>query len=508
MQKKLLLLLLFLPVLSFSQNIGIGTTSPDPSAALDISAANKGVLVPKVALVNTTLASPVTNPAIGLLIYNTTVDTELSSGFYYWNGSLWEKIGTGTSGVPNGGIIEFAYKQTIPGFTYLGFAITNYFPLIGTGTGGWTDLPAFPITNYVENPSYTFYNNKFFTWSGQDNSYASYEQSGAYYNTLTNSWSLMNTTNAPAGRFGNVFVTDNLGGKMMIWGGVTSLTVAGSVPIVTNTGGTYDLVNNSWSAMANGPLAARTKHTAVWTGTKMLVWGGTNGTGTSYSDGAAYKPEADSWLALPAAPIAARYGQSAIWTGSKMIIWGGTNGTVIYNDGASYDPVANSWTPIASNMLGATFAHSATWTGTDMITFGGNNSYGTTATGYKYNPTSNSWSAISNPPGAYYTVTTVENHVAVWTGTEMIILGGHPHSSNTAVQVVRVYNPYTDTWHLYNSLPAGKIGAAAVWTGTELLIQAGSFYNNIGYKFNPTAGTPTDIEVSSGSVFYKYQKDY
>ena len=42
-------------------------------------------------------------------------------------------------------------------------------------------------------------------------------------------------------------------------------------------------------------------------------------------------------------PLAPRYYHTAIWTGSEMIIWGGYGGSYL-NDGGRYNPVANSWT--------------------------------------------------------------------------------------------------------------------------------------------------------------------
>lgn len=52
------------------QNVGIGTATPDASAKLDIVDANRGVLIPRVALTATNVAAPVTTPATSLLVYN------------------------------------------------------------------------------------------------------------------------------------------------------------------------------------------------------------------------------------------------------------------------------------------------------------------------------------------------------------------------------------------------------------------------------------------------------
>jgi hypothetical protein len=97
--KKLFIILLFISYSSFAQT-GIGTTTPDASAKLDVSASNKGFLPPRVTLTGRTDNSTVTNPATGLLVYNTGSNPNLVAGYYYWNGSSWATIATATgSGV-------------------------------------------------------------------------------------------------------------------------------------------------------------------------------------------------------------------------------------------------------------------------------------------------------------------------------------------------------------------------------------------------------------------------
>lgn len=66
-------------------------------------------------------------------------------------------------------------------------------------------------------------------------------------------------------------------------------------------------------------------HTAVWTGTEMIVWGGYNGgSGSALNAGGRYNPQSNSWQATntSGAP-SARFAQNAVWTGSRMIVWGG-----------------------------------------------------------------------------------------------------------------------------------------------------------------------------------------
>ena len=77
---------------------GIGTTTPDASAKLDVSSTNKGFLPPRIALTALNSASPVTSPATGLLIFNTAtvgiIPNQVTPGYYYWDGvnSKWVRL--------------------------------------------------------------------------------------------------------------------------------------------------------------------------------------------------------------------------------------------------------------------------------------------------------------------------------------------------------------------------------------------------------------------------------
>ncbi|MHA8083573.1 hypothetical protein ACST14_09135 [Aquirufa sp. A-Brett2-15D] len=76
---------------------GIGTTTPDQSAKLEVSSTNKGFLPPRVTLTSTTDITTIPNPVTALLVYNTGNNVNLSAGYYYWNGTAWTKIGNNGS---------------------------------------------------------------------------------------------------------------------------------------------------------------------------------------------------------------------------------------------------------------------------------------------------------------------------------------------------------------------------------------------------------------------------
>jgi hypothetical protein len=76
--------------------VGIGTVAPNASAALDVTATNKGFLPPRVALTSTADASTITSPATGLLVFNTATagasPNIVTPGYYFFNGTNWVPV--------------------------------------------------------------------------------------------------------------------------------------------------------------------------------------------------------------------------------------------------------------------------------------------------------------------------------------------------------------------------------------------------------------------------------
>ncbi|QNJ99044.1 beta strand repeat-containing protein [Constantimarinum furrinae] len=98
--KEAILLVIFIlfTSLSIDAQVGVGTTTPDASSALDISATDKGILIPRVSLgdVTSTMLDGTNTAASGLLIYNTNASVSGGSGvgYYYFNGTIWERLVT------------------------------------------------------------------------------------------------------------------------------------------------------------------------------------------------------------------------------------------------------------------------------------------------------------------------------------------------------------------------------------------------------------------------------
>jgi hypothetical protein len=93
----------------------------------------------------------------------------------------------------------------------------------------------------------------------------------------------------------------------------------------------YDPATDSWTpASVEGAPSARNYHTAVWTGDRMIVWGGDD---PYYAHtGGVSDPATESWTptAVEGAP-SARGGHTAVWTGDRMIVWGGERRHLLFH---------------------------------------------------------------------------------------------------------------------------------------------------------------------------------
>ena len=96
--KRNLIYLLILINSSLLAQVGVGTTTPQ--ASMDISSTNDGLLIPRIALSATNVATVLT-PTTSELVYNTATSAagpnQVTPGFYYWDGSLWIRLATGNS---------------------------------------------------------------------------------------------------------------------------------------------------------------------------------------------------------------------------------------------------------------------------------------------------------------------------------------------------------------------------------------------------------------------------
>lgn len=335
------------------------------------------------------------------------------------------------------------------------------------------------------------------------------------------------------------------------------------VPLQT----TVACLNDTWAPTTlTGAPFARSGHATLWTGSEVIVYGGMTFFGGTFDSGAFYDPATDSWRTLPRVGAADEggLGTSAVWTGTKMISWGGGYigdfGGGVWNKGGKYDPASNAWqtTSTGPNVPSPRWEHTAVWTGTKMIVWGGDDSSSALATGGVYDPVADDWRVTNtgsvcttgplnghgcqadencpgtcsggannagacsgnqdclggcqnnpavrcaintecssqglgkctNPPpgtcgnagacqGGAFHPAGASSPSAVWTGDRMIVWG-LPGSGGA------VYDVGTDTWTPISTLNAPSFDySSAVWTGSGMIVWG--FYG--GGRYDPAGDT-------------------
>ena len=124
-------------------------------------------------------------------------------------------------------------------------------------------------------------------------------------------------------------------GATTTWTGTEVLVVGGSKPssnvkpyVRLHTDAVaYNPATNRWRRLPAMGDAGRTMHSATWTGRQLLVWGGRTYRDDSWTtphNGVAYDPATNRWLAMPRSPLQGRTNHVAAWTGSQLLIWGGS----------------------------------------------------------------------------------------------------------------------------------------------------------------------------------------
>jgi N-acetylneuraminic acid mutarotase len=341
-----------------------------------------------------------------------------------YNPSTDSWVATSTSGVPVGRWIHTAVwtgtEMIVWGGNNLNFDL-NSGGTYNPGTNAWSILDDVELLEPRSRHTAVWTGTEMIVWGGSSEGLS--QNDGARFNPLTMQWSVTSNTNAPETRYFHTAIWT--GSKMIIWGGEFCLTQP-TCPSdnALQTGGSYDPITDQWwpTSLTNVP-AKRGQHSAIWTGTEMIIWGGDNVLNGLLNSGSRYNPFTDTWNDITSinAPET-RKEQTSVWTGDKMIVWGGIDGNDELNTGGVYDPASDSWTNTTLiNAPAERYGQRGIWTGDRMIVWGGwNSTTGSLDTGGEYDVLGDSWSPTSTvnpPPPAYF-------HTAVWTGTHMIVWGG------------------------------------------------------------------------------------
>lgn len=135
----IILISALLGVSSLSAQVGIGTTSPNSSAALDVFSSNKGILLPRLNLSGRNDAATISAPTNGLIAFNlaaagTTPNAVLANSLYFRQNNIWQKFASATE-LTN---LAFSSQYVLESFTQQPFTTTQ---LTAVNSSDTADIP-------------------------------------------------------------------------------------------------------------------------------------------------------------------------------------------------------------------------------------------------------------------------------------------------------------------------------------------------------------------------------
>jgi N-acetylneuraminic acid mutarotase len=154
-----------------------------------------------------------------------------------------------------------------------------------------------------------------------------------------------------------------------VWTGTAMIAAGGNIwgsQQPTNAVAMYRPASDAWAMLTPLP-EPRAQHEGVWTGAQFLVWGGrVQPYGDDVSTGASYDPFTDTWHATSVlgAPSARSF-PAVTWTGSSMLVYGGSSapGFRAINSGSRYFPEDDRWLPIPDGPADLSIASHGAWAG-------------------------------------------------------------------------------------------------------------------------------------------------
>lgn len=195
-------------------------------------------------------------------------------------------------------------------------------------TKSWDDLGRRQIDapQKIAGHSLTFTGKEIIVWGGYegaDGGSRRVTQTGAVYKLAEGQWIDIQTNGqTPSPRAGHQAVWT--GSELFIFsgGGVASQRE------LKSTGGLLNPNTMKWQAVSSEMVIERQGHTTIWNGHEALVYGGkSNRLRTYFSEVYRYDPQSARWQGVNSKTTPeSRWQHSAVWTGSSLIIWGGNNG--------------------------------------------------------------------------------------------------------------------------------------------------------------------------------------
>jgi hypothetical protein len=258
----------------------------------------------------------------------------------------------------------------------------------------------------------------------------------------------------------------------------------------------------AWEKIAKAPIAGRISAGVVWNGEEMIVWGGVTRSRTieAVSDGAAFDPATGRWREISSSPhgVLGGGGDAAAWTGRRAVFWAG-NSPDGPARGAVYNPATDHWRKLPRGPLGPREGYVSVWTGDELLIMGGTS--GDTFSshiGAAVDPAESTWRRLRGIDDLNALIPSG----AVWDGSRVFLAGTQylcPNPDSTCQDtrpIFVAYDPASDELEEIDlaGAPAEAIAPVA-WTGAEVLA-VGQHATDV-VLFDPVTGTWREAAASA-----------
>ncbi|MHB8392207.1 MAG: hypothetical protein ACYDBH_21960, partial [Acidobacteriaceae bacterium] len=243
-------------------NVGIGTTSPDASALLDLTSTSRGLLVPRM---TESQKYAIASPATGLVVYQTTTqDTGTYAGqvptFWYYNGGRWVPF------LSNGWLL-YGNSGTNAATNFIGptdstdwVIRTDNTPRVRVYAGGSVGL----LNNNNSAEEFRFYEP-----SGSGSYYSSFRADSGMPNSVTYTW-------PPHDGNGVNYILCTDGAGHLSWRGFGTAGGGGLDTFWSRGTGRFSLIGHGYGNEASGDFSLTDGLNNQASGTGSVVWGENN----------------------------------------------------------------------------------------------------------------------------------------------------------------------------------------------------------------------------------------
>jgi hypothetical protein len=327
--------------------------------------------------------------------------------------------------------------------------------------GRWRALPVLPAGQLEprERAAVVWTGRQLLYWGGASHPPVRAHADGAAFNPDTNRWATLPP--APEGQEhleGHDGIAVWTGREVLVWGGITIEADNPNVAMPAH-GVAYDPARRTWRRLPRPPLQLRwvsLNQWVLWTGRELMAGGVEAGPGGGTRAGA-YDPATNRWRLLPRSPrltggpshLQAR---TAMWAGTRLLVWNfwsptartANNPTAVADrpeaepDGIdlwAYDPTGDRWTVLPDppdQVRRMVAGASMVWTGREVVIASAQTAQRRTVTrAGRYDPDRARWTPIAPPPPRSPNLGPV---TLEWTGSAVVEPGN------------AVYDPAADRW--------------------------------------------------------------